>query len=129
MQENSQQLVMSSLTEVGISQSSVSTSYISFPETNDSLKHSCHYLCDQEISWDYKSNPSWYLSTPEILPHKETAHVQWENTLLQQQLLQNYDVYVDDYIENYHHGKWKSDSPSTCSKISSKEESDLESML
>ena len=37
IQENSQQLVMSSLTEVDISQNSDSTSYFSFHETSDSL--------------------------------------------------------------------------------------------
>ena len=117
---------MSSLTEVDISQSLVSTNYASFSEADDTLQHSCHYLCDQERNWGCKSNPSSYLSTPQILPHEETAHVQSENTLLQQQFLQNYNVYVDDCIENSNYGKGKSDSPSTCSEISSKEESDLE---
>ena len=120
---------MSSLTEVDISQNSNSTSYFSFPETDDSLQHSCIYLYDQERSWDCQSNPSSYYSTPKIFPHEETSHVQSENTLLQQELLKNYNVYVDDCIENSNSGKWQSDSPSTCSEISSKEESDLESEL
>ena len=117
------------MTEVDISQRSVSTSYISFPETDASLQHSYHSLCDQEISWDCKSNISSYYSSPESLSQEEDAHVQSENPLLQQQSLQNYSVFVDDCIENSNSRKWQSDSPSTCSKISSKEESDLESML
>ena len=67
MQENSQQLVMSSLTEVDISQNSDSTSYLYFPETDDSLQHSCLSLCDQERIWDCKSNYSSYYSSPECL--------------------------------------------------------------
>ena len=52
-----------------------------------------------------------------------------KNTLLQQQFLQSYNVSMDDCIENSNSGKWQSHSPCTCSEISSKEESDLESEL
>ena len=52
IQENSQQSVLSSSAEVDIDKSSVSTSYISLPETDDDLQHSCHSLCDQERGWD-----------------------------------------------------------------------------
>ena len=69
---------MSSLIEVDIDQSSVSTNYISFPEANDSLQHSCHSLCDQERSWDCKSNPSSYYSAPASLSQEDDAPVQSE---------------------------------------------------
>ena len=46
IQENSHKSVLSSLAEVDIDQSSVSTSYISLPETDDDLQHSFHSLCD-----------------------------------------------------------------------------------
>ena len=36
---------------------------------------------------------------------------------------------MDDYIENSKSGKWQTNIPSTCSEISSKEESYLESEL
>ena len=63
------------------------------------------------------------------MSQERDAHVQSESTLLQQQFLQNYNVYVDDCIENSNSGKWQSASPSTCSKISSKDESYLKSRL
>ena len=76
MQENSHQLVMFSLIADDISQSFVSTNYVSFLEADDTLQNSFHSLCDQERSWDCKSNPPSYISTPKIFPHEETAHVQ-----------------------------------------------------
>ena len=56
MHAYSQQLVLSSLTEVDIDQSSVSTSYISLPKTDDNLQHSYHSLCDQALEeiWGLK---------------------------------------------------------------------------
>ena len=48
IQENSQLSVLSSLAEVDIDQSFVSTIYIFLPETDDDLQHSCHSMCDQE---------------------------------------------------------------------------------
>ena len=92
---------MSSLTEVDIDQSSASTSYISLPEIDDDLQHSCHSLCDQERSWDCKSNISSYYSAPESLSQEEDAPVQSENPLLQQRYLQNYSFSMDDCIENF----------------------------
>ena len=67
-----------------------------------------------------------YLPTPKNFLHEETAHVQSENTLLQQQFLQNYNVSVDYCIDKSNSGKWQSDNPSTCYESSSKEQSDLE---
>ena len=86
-------------------------------------------MCGQERSWDYKSNLSSYYSAPESFSQEEDSLFQSEDPLLQQQSLQNYNVYVDDCIENSESIKWQSDSPSTYSKISSKEESDVESRL
>ena len=51
MQENSQQLVMSSLTEMDIRKSSDSSNYLYLSETDDSFHHSCQYLCGQDGSW------------------------------------------------------------------------------
>ena len=116
------------LTEIDISQNFVSTCYISLPEINDSLQHSCQSFCDQEGSWDCQSNFSSYHSTSEIWLQEEAAHVQSENTLLQQQFLQSYNTFVVDYIENSNSGKYQSYNPSTCtfSVIARKEESNFE---
>ena len=123
--ENSQQLIMSSLPEIDISQNFDSTSYNYFPEIDDKSRRSCQSLCDQEGSREYHPDCPSYHSTPKFFPYEDTSHVKSKNTLLQQQFLQNYNVSVDDYIENSNSGKWKSDSPSTCSEISSKEEPNI----
>ena len=76
IQENSQQLIISSSTERDMSQNSDSTSYISFPEVDGNLQQSCQYLCDQEGSWDSQSNPSSYHSTSEVLFQDEVSYFQ-----------------------------------------------------
>ena len=94
---------MSSLTEIDISQSSDSTSYLSFPEGKNSLQHSCQYLCDQEGSWDCQSNCSSCHPTSEILLQEEVAPVQSVATLLQLQSLQSHNVfyeYCNQHVEN-----------------------------
>ena len=122
---------MSSLTEVGIGQSSVSTSYISLPETDDNLHHSCHSLCDQERGWDCQSNSSSYYSTYKSLLQEEATPSQLENSSLHQQSLQSYNTCVIDYIENDNYGKYQFCGPPTClfSEIASKEKTDFEIMV
>ena len=115
IQEISQQLVLSSLTEVDIDQSSDSTSYISLPEIDDDLQHSCHSLCDQEKGWDYQSDPSLYYSTSKFLLQEEASPSQSENSFSQQQSLESYNACVIDYTENDNSGKYQSCDPSTCS--------------
>ena len=116
--------MLSSLIEVDIDQSSVSTSCVSLPKTNDDLHHSCHSMCDQERGWDCQSNPSSYYSTFKILLQEEAAPSQSENSFLQQKSIQSYNTHVIDYIENDNSRKYQACSPSTClfSKIASKEE-------
>ena len=87
---------MSSLIEVDISQNSDSTSYFSFPEIDDSLQHSCTSLCDQEISWEFKSNPSSYYLSLESVSQEEDALAQSEVSLLQQQFLQRQNVFYEE---------------------------------
>ena len=115
IQENSQQLVLSSLAEVDIDQSSVSTSYISLPETDDDLQHSCHSLCDQERGWDCQSNPSSCYSTSEFLLQEEASPSQSKNSFSQQQSLESYTACVIDYTKDDNSGKSQSCSPCTCS--------------
>ena len=105
IQKISQQLVLSSLTKVDIDQSSVSTIYISLPETDDDLQHSCHSLCDQERGWDCQSNPSSYYSTSEFLLQEEAPPSQSENSFSQQQSLERYNACVIDYREDDNSGK------------------------
>ena len=74
IQENSQQLIVPCLTESDTRQNLDSTSYISFPEIDDSLKHSCQSLCDQEGTWDCQFNFSSYHSTSEFFLQEEASH-------------------------------------------------------
>jgi len=67
------------LTEVDIDQSSDSTSYVSLPEIDDDLQHSCLSLSDQERGWDCQSDPSSYYSTSEFLLQEEASPSQSEN--------------------------------------------------
>ena len=119
---------MSFLAEVDIDQSSVSTSYISLPETNDDLQDSCHSLCDQERGCDYKSNPFSYYSTSEILLQEEASPSQSENLFSQLQSLESYNACAIDYKEDGNSGKSQSCCPSTCSfsENASKGKSDFE---
>ena len=127
IQENSQQSVLSSLAEVDIDQSSVSTSYISLPETDDDLQRYCHSLCDQARGHDCQSNPSSYYSTPEFLLQEEASPSQSENSFSQLQSLESYNACVIDYIEDDNSRKSQSCSPSTCSfaEIASNKKSDF----
>ena len=105
--------------------------YISLPKTNDDLKHSCHSLCNQERCLGCQSNPSSYYSTSEILLQEEDAPSQSKNSILQQQSLQSYNTYVNDYIEKDNFGKSEFCSSSKClfSRIASKEKSYFEKMV
>ena len=47
IQENLQQLLMSSLAEIDINQNSDLTSHTSFFEIDENFQHSCQFLCDQ----------------------------------------------------------------------------------
>ena len=99
IQEISRQLVLSSLTEVDIDQSSDSTSYISLPEIDDDLQHSCLSLCDQERGWDFQSDPSSYYSTFKFLLQEEASPSQSENSFSQLQYLESYNACVIDYTK------------------------------
>ena len=90
---------MSSSAEVDIDQSSVSTGYISLPESDDDLQHSFHSMCDQERGWDYQSNPSSCFSTSEFLLQEEASPSQTENSFSQQQSLESCSACVIDYTE------------------------------
>ena len=87
---------MSSLTKIDMSQSSDSTSYLSFPEAKNSLQHSFQSFFDQEGSWECHSDCPSYHSASEILLQEEAAHVQSENTLLQQQFLQRHNMFYEE---------------------------------
>ena len=128
IQEISQQLVLSSLTEVDIDQSSDSTSYISLPEIDDDLHHSYHSLCDEERGWECQSNPSSYYSTSKFLLQEEASPSQSENSFSQLQSIESYNACVIDYTEDDNSGKSRSCSPSTCSfsENASKEKSDFD---
>ena len=106
IQENYQQLIISSLTERDTSQNYDSTNYISFLQIDDNLQQTCQSLCDQEGSWDCQSDPSSYYSSSEILLQEEASHFQPENTILQQQFLRITNTYVADYIKNYDSGNF-----------------------
>ena len=122
---------MPSLTEIDIIQSSNSSSYLCFPEANNSSQYFFQSLCDQEGSWDCQSNLCPYDSTSEFLLLEEASHFKSENPLLQQHSLQSYNTYVVDYIENSIFGKYQSYNPFACSfsKISRKEELDFVLMV
>ena len=116
------------MTEVDIDKSSDSTSYISLPEIDDDLQHSCLSLCDQERGWDCQSDPSSYYSTSELLLQEEASPPQSENSFSQPRSLESYNACVIDYIEDDNSGKSQSCSPSTCSffENESKYKSDFE---
>ena len=85
---------MFSFTEMDTTQNYDSTSYISFSKTNDSLQHSCQYLCDPEGRGRYHQYcPSYHLA-PGILSQEEDAPL--EITLLQQQFLQIHDRFYEE---------------------------------
>ena len=88
------------MTEVDINQSSDSTSYVSLPEIDDDLQHSCLSLSDQERGWDYQSDPSSYYSTSEFLLQEEASPSQSENSFSQLQYFESYNACVIDYIED-----------------------------
>ena len=87
---------MSSFPERDISQNSVSTSYASISNTDDSLQHSCHSLCGQEGSWECQSDCSSYLSTLEILLLEEVSPIQSIVTLSQLQFLQIHNMLYEE---------------------------------
>ena len=87
---------MSSLTKVDISQNSDFANYFYFPKTDDRLQHSFSSLCDQERSWDFKSNPSSYYSALESVSQEEDSLAQSEVSLLQQQFLQRQNVFYEE---------------------------------
>ena len=111
IQEKSQQSVLSSSAEVDIDQSSISTGYISLPETDDDLQHSCHSMCDQERGWDCQSNPSSCYSTSEFLLQEEASPSQSENSFSQLQSLESYNACVIDYTKDGNSRKSQSCSP------------------
>ena len=62
---------------------------------------------------------------------EEVSPSQTENSFLQQQSLQSYNTYVNDYIENDNSGNSQFCGPPTClfSEIATKYKSDFEKMV